>query len=244
VLEAPTAYARGTRIAASGRRGDRAIEGRSRLILRIVRGDVAPDGQQTLIAAFVRAYEPIARGTPGLIRFHVGLGPLPDVSELAIVTSWTSVDAALAAFDGDLATPRILDDLPAPGELREVAYWEVDETLLRRSDRAPELLRLSFGCVAEGADAAIQDELRHRLHLLEGSMTEAWIGRRFVGTEVEIAFVSAWAEVPAQDLAAPVWPDISARYTSFDLRLYRPVLSGTPGDERGAAASGDRGGPA
>ena len=198
------------------------------MILRIVRGDVAPGGLQPLIDGFQRGYAPIARTTPGLIRFHVGVGPLPAESEVVVVTFWTSVDAALDAYDGDLAEPKTLDGLAAHATLRDVAYWEVDETLLRRSDRPPALLRLTFGCVAEGADAAIQEELRHRLHLLEGAMTEAYIGRRFVGTEVEIAFVSAWSEVPAQDLAAPVWPDISARYTSFDLGLYRPILSGTP----------------
>jgi hypothetical protein len=211
------------------------------MILRIVRGDVAPGGLQQLVEGFVRGYTPIARATPGLVRFHVGIGPLPRESELVIVTFWTSVDAALDAFDGDLAAPRTLDGLAAHAELRDVAYWEVDETLLRRSDRAPALLRLSFGCVSEGADAAIQQELRHRLHLLEGAMTEAYIGRRLVGTEVEIAFVSAWAEVPAQDLAAPVWPDISARYTSFDLGLYRPILSGTPGAPGEPAERGERG---
>ncbi len=199
------------------------------MILRIVRGDVAPGGLQPLVDGFVRGYAPIARSTPGLIRFHVGVGPQPAESEVVVVTFWSSVDAALDAYDGDLAQPRTLDGLAAHAELRDVAYWEVDETLLRRSDRAPTLLRLTFGCVSEGADAAIQEELRRRLHLLEGAMTEAYIGRRLVGTEVEIAFVSAWSDVPeAHDLGSPVWPDISARYTSFDLGLYRPILSGTP----------------
>jgi hypothetical protein len=218
----------GRAAAGNGRRGG-AERDRHRLILRIVRGDVAPGGLQRLVDGFVRGYSPIARATPGLIRFHVGIGRMPLETELVVVTFWTSVDAALDAYDGDLASPRTLDGLAAHAEFRDVAYWEVDETLLRRSDRAPALLRLTFGCVSEGADAAIQQELRHRLHLLEGAMTEAYIGRRLVGTEVEIAFVSAWAEVPAQDLSAPVWPDISARYTSFDLGLYRPILSGTPG---------------
>ena len=199
------------------------------MILRIVRGDVTPGGLQPLVDGFVRGYAPIARTTPGLVRFHVGVGPSPEESEVVVVTFWSSVDAALAAYDGDLESPRTLDGLAAHAALREVAYWEVDETLLRRSERAPALLRLTFGRVSEGADAAIQAELRHRLHLLEGTMTEAYIGRRLVGTDVEIAFVSAWSEMPeAHDLAAPVWPDISARYASFALGLYRPILSGTP----------------
>jgi len=198
------------------------------LILRIVRGDVAPASLKPLVDGFVHGYEPIARVTPGLIRYHVGIGPSPDESEVVVVTFWTSVDAALAAYDGDLARPKTLDGLSPHIDLRDVAYWEVDESLFRRSDRAPSLLRLTFGTVAEGADAAIQEELRGRLHLLEGSMTEAYIGRRLLGTEVEIAFVSAWSDAPqGRDLAGPVWPDISARYTVFELGLYRPILSGS-----------------
>jgi hypothetical protein len=211
------------------RRGLGAHEGSQRLILRIVRGDVAPQGLQPLLDGFVREYAPVARATPGLIRFHVAVGPSPAESELVIVTFWSSVDAALAAFGGDLDEPRTLDGLRSPVDMREVAYWEVDETLLRRSDRPASLLRLTFGRVSEGADAAIQEELRRRLHLLEGEMTEAYIGRRLIGTEVEIAFVSAWAQVPeGRDLGQPVWPDISTGYTTFELGLYRPILSGTP----------------
>jgi hypothetical protein len=199
------------------------------LILRIVRGDIAPGSLGPLVDGFANTYAPRARVTPGLIRFHVGIGPTPSESEVVVVTFWTSVDAALAAYEGDLDAPRTLDGLADHARLRDVAYWEVDETLLRRSDRAPALLRLTFGRVSEGADAAIQEELRHRLHLLDDAMTEAYIGRRLLGTEVEIAFVSAWSEMPAgRDLAAPVWSDISARYSVFELGLYRPILSGTP----------------
>ncbi len=199
------------------------------MILRIVRGDVTPGGLRSLVDGFIHAYAPIARTTPGLVRYHVGIGPRPLESEVVVVTFWTSVDAALAAYDGDLERPRTLDGLSEHLNLREVAYWEVDETLLRRSDRAAEHLRLTFGRVAEGADAAIQEELRGRMHLLEGAMTEAYVGRRLIGRDVEIAFVSTWSHVPeGRDLAAPVWPDIAGRYTSFSLGLYRPILSGTP----------------
>jgi hypothetical protein len=208
--------------------GRACTEGRNRLILRIVRGDVASGGVQPLVDVSVRSYASAARITPGLVRYHVGVGPAPAESRVVVVTFWTSVDAALAAYDGDLEQPRTLDGLQETVILREVAYWEVDETLLRRSDRPPSLLRLTFGRVSEGADAAIQEELRQRMHQLEPEMTEAYIGRRLLGTEVEIAFVSAWSDVPeGRDLAMPVWPDISGRYTGFGLELYRPVLSGS-----------------
>jgi len=199
------------------------------VILRIVRGDVAPGALQPLIDGFVEGYAPRARATPGLVRYYVGLGPQPDETEVVAITLWTSVDAAIAAFDGDLAQPRMLDGVSANANLREVAYWEVEETLLRRSDREPERLRLTFGRVSQGADAAIQEELRQRLHTLEPGMTEAYLGRRLVDTDVEIAFISVWSSVlEGRDLTTPVWPDISTRYTSFALELYRPILSGTP----------------
>jgi heme-degrading monooxygenase HmoA len=201
------------------------------LILRIVRGDVAPGGLDPLVGGFVDGYAPAARVTPGLIRYHVGVGPGEAASQVVVVTFWTSVDAALAAYGGDLDRPRTLDGLSDNVVLREVAYWEVDETLLRRSERSPSLLRLSFGRVSEGADAAIQEEIRQRMHLLEPEMTEGYIGRRLLGAEVEIAFVSAWSRTPAgRDLAAPVWPDVAARYTTFGLEIYRPIVSGTPAD--------------
>ncbi len=210
-----------------------------RLILRIVRGDVAPGGLQPLTEGFRRSFAPAALRTPGLIRYHVGVGPQPSETRLVVVTFWTSVDAALTAYESDLEHPRTIDGLAAHADLREVAYWEVDETLLRRSHGSPSLLRLTFGLVVEGADAAIQEELRQRMHLLDPSMTEGYIGRRLVGTDVEIAFVSMWSGVPeGHELGAPVWPDISARYKRFELEVYRPVVSGTPPDGDPANATG------
>jgi hypothetical protein len=197
------------------------------VILRIVRGDVVPGAHERLIDGFVTGYAPRARATPGLIRYYVGLGPEPRETDLVVMTFWTSVDAALAAFDGDLERPMTLDGISDNANLREVAYWEVEEVLLRRSDHEPEHLRLTFGRVSQGADAAIQEELRQRLHTLEPGMTEAYLGRRLVDTDVEIAFISVWSSVPeGLDLATPVWPDISTRYTSFGLELYRPIASG------------------
>src|SRR5436305_12778726 len=98
--------------------------------------------------------------TPGLIRYYVGIGPQPRETDVVAITFWTSVDAALAAYDGDLEQPRTLDGISDNADLREVAYWEVEETLMRRSEREPEVLRLTFGRVSQGADAAIQEELR------------------------------------------------------------------------------------
>jgi hypothetical protein len=101
----------------------------------------------------------------------------------------------------------------------------VDESTLRRSDADVRILRLSVGRVARGLDADIQRELRERMHLLEPEMIEAYVGRRILGSEVEIAFISTWDREPqGRLLDAPVWPDISAGYDAFEVATFRPLV--------------------
>ena len=73
--------------------------------------------------------------------------------------------------------------------------------MLRRSEAAADILRLSVGRVARGLDVDIQHELRERMHLLEPEMTEGYVGRRILGSDVEIAFISAWEREPRRPLA-------------------------------------------
>ena len=55
------------------------------------------------------------------------------------------------------------------------------------------------------------------MHLLEPEMTEGYVGRRILGNDVEIAFISAWDREPeGRSLDAPMWPDISAGYDWFE----------------------------
>ena len=66
------------------------------------------------------------------------------------------------------------------------------------------------------------------MHLLEPEMTEGYVGRRILGGDVEIAFISAWEREPdGRSLDAPVWPDISATYDAFEVATFRPLASGT-----------------
>ena len=103
--------------------------------------------------------------------------------------------------------------------------FEVDESTLRRSDAAAHILRLSVGRVARGMDVDIQRELRERMHLLEPEMTEGYVGRRILGNDVEIAFISAWEREPdGRSLDAPMWPDISASYDAFEVATFRPLV--------------------
>lgn len=146
-----------------------------------------------------------------------------------MVTFWASVEHALEAYGGALDDVRTLDWPGDPAALRDVAYFEVDESTLRRSDAEATILRLTVGTVARGLDADIQAELRTRMHALEPEMTEAYVGRRILGSDVEIAFISAWRrEPPLRSLVEPFWPDISARYDAFEVATFEPIASGAP----------------
>ena len=73
------------------------------MILRIVRGRIAVNRVEGLTAAFGASSDGHARVTPGLVRSHVGVRPLAgDEREVVLVTCWETVDAAIAADDGEL----------------------------------------------------------------------------------------------------------------------------------------------
>ncbi len=79
-------------------------------------------------------------------------------------------------------------------------------------------------------DADIQGELRLRMGELGPLVSEAWVARRIIGAEVEVAFISAWdCEDPSLPLDGPLWPDISARYDAFEVSVYQPLSSGPTG---------------
>ena len=198
------------------------------MILRIVRGRVAVHRVAGLTATFEQSPDGRARVAPGLVRSHVGIRPIAgEEHEVVLVTCWDTVEAAIAAGGGELDGLRSLDGVTADAALREIAYFEVDESTLRRSEAAADVLRLSVGRVARGLDVDIQHALRERMHLLEPEMTEGYVGRRILGGDVEIAFISAWEREPAgRSLDAPVWPDISASYDAFEVATFRPLASG------------------
>ena len=193
------------------------------MILRIVRGRVAIDRVEGLTAALGATPDGHVRATPGLVRSHVGLRGLEgDEREVVLVTCWETVDAAIAEAGLDGADARD-GATPAAGG---VAFFEVDESTLRRSDAAAHVLRLSVGRVARGMDVDIQRVLRERMHLLGSEMTEGYVGRRILGNDVEIAFISAWDREPeGRSLDAPIWPDISAGYDAFEVATFRPLVS-------------------
>jgi hypothetical protein len=198
------------------------------LILRIVRGRVADADLDALHTAATVDYEGVARVTPGLQRFHAATRPAPGGHELVVLTVWVTVDDAIRAYAGDLDAVRTLAGLDAYADLHDVAYFELDEGRDPRVGVEPMFLRLSIGRVARGADADIQRELRRRMGELGPLVVEAWVARRILDKDVEIAFISTWeAEDPAQPLDVALWPDISATYDAFEVGVYRPIASGS-----------------
>ena len=200
------------------------------MILRIVSGRVRQGRLQSVIEAYRTSYHPVAMATAGLDRFLVATRPVGDEHELASMTLWQTVEAALSAYAGNLSAIRTLDDRGHGEELTHVDYYEVEDAVIRHEGVDTTFLRLTAGSVARGLDADIQQQLRGRLEGLPPELAEAYVGRRVLGDVVEISFVSSWSGARDRDsLDAPIWPDISTRYHAFRVAVFDIVSSGSPG---------------
>jgi hypothetical protein len=183
-----------------------------------------------VIEAYRTSYFPVAMATAGLDRFLVATRPVGDEHELASMTLWQTVEAALSAYAGNLSAIRTLDDRGHGEELTHVDYYEVEDAVIRRDGVDTTFLRLTAGTVARGLDADIQQQLRRRLEGLPPELAEAYVGRRVLGDVVEISFVSTWSGARDRDtLDAPIWPDISTRYDVFRVAVFDVISSGSPG---------------
>jgi hypothetical protein len=198
------------------------------VILRVVSGQIPLGELDAVSRSFRTAYTPVAAATRGLRRYVIGARPSDDGGHrLAAMSIWDDLDGALAAYGGELSTPRTLDGLDHGARLDRVDYYEIETARARRDERVPTRLRLTAGTVAPGLDADIQQELRARVPDLPDEAIEAYVGRRVLGRVVEIAFMSTWAGAPAGlALDAPIWPAISDRYESFRMDLLDVVLEG------------------
>ena len=202
---------------------------RAAVILRIVSGRIRPGRLDAVTEAYTARYHPVAMATPGLDRFFVGVRPMADEHQLASMTVWQTVEAALAAYAGDLSAVRTLDDRSHGEELTNVDYYEVEDGVVQRDGVEAAFLRLTAGTVARGLDADIQQELRRRLHTLPDELAEGYVGRRVLGDVVEISFASTWSgDRDRASLDAPIWPEISSRYDKFRVDVFDIILSGTP----------------
>lgn len=198
------------------------------MILRVVSGSIPAGRLDAVVDSYRKAYVPIARETPGLDLFVVAARPSDDdAHDMAAMTIWTTVEAALEAYAGDLTAVRTLDDRSHGETLSRVDYYEIDEGGARRRSGPSTRLRLTAGKVARGHDADIQQELRRRLPELPLEVIGAWVGRRVLAADVEIALVSTWSTVPAgMALDAPIWPTISDRYDTFLVMVYDILVEG------------------
>jgi hypothetical protein len=200
------------------------------VILRIVSGRVRQGRLEAVIEAYETSYRPVAMATAGLDRFLVATQPVGDEHELASMTLWQTVEAALDAYAGNLSAIRTLDDRGHGEELTHVDYYEVEDAVIRHDGVDATFLRLTAGTVARGLDADIQQQLRRRLEGLPPELAEAYVGRRVLGEVVEISFVSTWSGARDRDsLDAPIWPDISTRYDAFRVAVFDIISSGSPG---------------
>src|SRR5580765_8230811 len=130
------------------------------MILRVVSGRVPEGRLDAVVEAYRRSYVPIAQATAGLDRFVIAGRPASDAGhELALMTTWTTVEAALEAYAGDLTAVRTLDDRSHGETLSGVDYYEIDEGGARRRAGVSARLRLTAGSVARGHFADIQQEL-------------------------------------------------------------------------------------
>jgi hypothetical protein len=197
------------------------------MLLRVVHGRIPSGKLETVRAAFETGYASRARACPGLDRFLVAIRPGEDGHELALMTVWVDVGSALAAYGGDLLAVRAIDNTDHGEILERVEYYEVEIGASRRTGGAPSRLRLTAGRVGKGLDSEIQHELRSRLGDLEPEVVDAYVGRRVLGSRVEIAFVSTWSATPTgRRLEDPIWPDISAQYETFDIQVFDVLLEG------------------
>ena len=199
------------------------------MILRVVRGRIRPGEREDVLAEVRAEYQPILVATPGLVRFVLGIRPDDETGghRIAAMSTWETFDAVIAAYRGDVAAARTIDGRNHGAIYDTVAYYELEAHRIASAASTPTLLRVTAGLVTRGLDADIQQDLRVRLPDLPAEAVEAYVGRRVIGTSVEIAFVSTWTAAPAgRQLEEPIWPDISERYETFALEVYEVALIG------------------
>ena len=193
------------------------------MILRIVRGRVLPGRRDTLRAGLVASFSQV-RELGGILQAHFALRGVADDAGFAIISTWTTPDAAMAVFgrnvDGVVSMPGVTENL----DYRIVEHFEIDESLLLHADEPPTVARIAVGSVALGNDVEIQQEIRTRMGALGEEVAEAYVGRRIRERAVEVAFVSLWAGPPADlPLDEPLWHDVAERYESYWIEVYDEI---------------------
>ena len=189
------------------------------MILRLIRGRGGSKEVEQLRAELHARLGPDSGEVAGPARFHLANRISADGFDALIAAFWATAEAA-AAGDERQISPLSL----ARRQLSSVVVqtFEVDETILRRSDDEPRCIRVATGMFSKpGSDIEMLELLRQRALLLGEEMSEAYVGRRMMDRAVEVTFVSAWRVAPEdRSLREPFWPDIALRYDSFEVAVY------------------------
>ena len=193
------------------------------MILRIVRGRILPGHHDALRAGIGTSF-PQVRDLPGILQARMALRRATEGNEFAVISTWATPDAAMAVFGRNVDRVPTLPDVTEHLDFRSLEHFEIDESLLVRSDEPPTVARVAVGSVALGNDVAIQQEIRQRMGDLGGKVTEACVGRRIRDRAVEVAFVTMWAGRPAdRPLEEPLWHDVAERYESYSIEVYDEI---------------------
>jgi heme-degrading monooxygenase HmoA len=194
------------------------------VILRIVRGRILAGRHEALRAGLAASFSQV-RQMHGLIQAHMALRAPAEGNEFAVISTWETADATIAAF-GPLvnrvaAVPGVSEYL----DFKTVEHFEVDESVVVHADLPPALVRIVIGAIELGDDVEVQQELRRRIPDLGTEVVEGVVGRRISDRMVEVAFVTMWSRRPAdRSLEQPVFPDVVERYRTYSIEVYDEVF--------------------
>jgi heme-degrading monooxygenase HmoA len=194
------------------------------LILRLVRGRVLPGRHEALRAGLAATFSQV-RTMPGLIQAHMALRSSGDGNEFAVISTWETADATMAAFGPEMNRVPTLPGISEYLDFRTVAHFEVDESVVVHADVPPALARVVIGAIELGDDVEVQQELRRRIPDLGREVVEGLVGRRISDRMVEVAFITLWSRRPAdRSLEQPVFPDVVERYRTYSIDVYDEVF--------------------
>jgi len=189
------------------------------VILRLIRGRGGSGEVERLRVDLHARLGPDSGEVAGPARYHLANREGGDARDVLITAFWPTAEAA-ASGDARGISPWVI----AGQHLSDVVpqVFEIDETILRRSDDEPRCIRVATGSFSKpGSDIEMLELLRQRAPLIGDEMSEAYVGRRMVERAVEVTFVSAWRVAPEdRPLREPFWPDIALRYDHFEVGVF------------------------
>lgn len=161
----------------------------------------------------------------GLVEAHMALRSSAEGNEFAVISTWATADATMAAFGPQANRVLALQGVSEHLDFRTVEHFEVDESVVVHDDVPPAVVRIAIGAIAMGEDVEVQQELRRRISGLGSEVVAATVGRRIRDRMVEVAFVTMWSRRPAdRPLDAPVVPDVAERYSTYSIEVYDEVF--------------------